>query len=102
MERDMSPPEDCFAGLAATLSRLARRAEAGYTPVVESLLADGSKDVRTIEQTLDGLLDFCFDADVLRLYRRLCRHYYDLDPAAAASYVRAYRDMWDAAPDADP
>ncbi|MFO0893023.1 MAG: hypothetical protein U0790_28290 [Isosphaeraceae bacterium] len=98
----MPQPEDCFAGLATTLSDLARRAEAGYAPVVESLLADGSEDVRNIERTLDGLLDFCFDAEVLRLFRRLCRRYHELDPAAAASYVRAYRDMWDAAPDADP
>jgi len=41
------------------------------------------------------LLDFCFDYDVLELYKRLCRYYLAIDPAAMASYVRAYRELWE-------
>jgi hypothetical protein len=35
------------------------------------------------------------DRDCLELFRRLCRHYWDIDPAATAGYVHAYREMWD-------
>jgi len=31
----------------------------------------------------------------LTLFKSLCRHYYDIDPSAAAGYVNAYREMWD-------
>jgi len=41
------------------------------------------------------MLDFCFDAKVLDLYKKLCRYYFEIDPGATASYVNAYREMWD-------
>lgn len=95
----MSPPEERIRDLVRSLAGLTRRAVAEYTPVVDSLVRDGSGDVRPIEPTLDGLLDFCFDPEVLLLFQRLCRHYHSIDPAATAEYVAAYRRMWD--PDAD-
>lgn len=71
---------------------------AQYTPVVETIIATRSRDVRQIEQTLDGLLDFCGHEQALLLYRRLCRHYFDIDPAATAGYINAYRELWDSEP----
>ncbi len=41
------------------------------------------------------LLDFCGHEPVLQLYKKLCRHYWDIDPAATADYVNAYREYWD-------
>lgn len=29
------------------------------------------------------------------MYKKLCRHYWDIDPAATAYYVNAYREYWD-------
>ena len=52
-------------------------------------------DKHRIEKLLDALLDFCFDEEVLNLYKKLCRYYYQIDAVAAAEYVYAYRDMWD-------
>lgn len=70
-------------------------AVAQYTPVVEAIIATRSRDVRHIEETLDGLLDFCGHEPALLLYRRLCRHYFDIDPAATVGYINAYRELWD-------
>lgn len=92
----MNPPRPtAVEGLAASVADLARRAAAEYAPVVDELVRTRSADVRRIERTLDGLLDFCFDPAILLLYKDLCRHYYLVDPAAAAEYVRAYRETWD-------
>jgi len=41
------------------------------------------------------MLDFCFDDEMLVFYKKLCRYYIDIDPEATASYVQAYREMWD-------
>lgn len=76
-------------------------AVAQYTPVVETIIATRNCDVRQIEQTLDGLLDFCGYEQALLLYRRLCRHYYDIDPAATVDYINAYRELWDSEPSVD-
>jgi len=29
------------------------------------------------------------------MYKNLCRHYWEIDPAATAYYVNAYREYWD-------
>jgi hypothetical protein len=75
--------------------RLARQAEKQYAPEVEDILLTQCRDPRRIEHLLDGMLDFCFDAAMVRLYKKLCRYYFEIDPMATASYVHAYRDMWD-------
>lgn len=81
--------------LARSLRDLQQQAAQQYQPVVDDILLTRSRDIRHIEHTLDGLLDFCGHEPVLRLYKRLCRHYWDIDPAATADYVNAYREYWD-------
>ena len=81
--------------LAKTRNQIARRAEQQYTLEVEALLKAQSRDPQRIEHLLDGMLDFCFDSAMLSLYKKLCRYYFKIDPEATASYVYAYRDMWD-------
>jgi hypothetical protein len=94
----MDNEEDLLEGireLVEAASGLARRAVAEYAPIVDSIVRARSHDVRHIEHTLDGLLDFGFDPEALLLYKKLCRHYYAIDPVAAVDYVQAYRDLWD-------
>jgi hypothetical protein len=84
-----------FHGMLETLHALNQQAVREYRPVVEAIIRSQSRDTRHIEHTLDGLLDFCGYGPALRLYRRLCRHYFDIDPHATAEYVEAYRELWD-------
>ena len=72
-----------------------QRAVREYTPVVESILRSGSRDTRHIEHMLDGMLDFCGHEPMLILYKKLCRHYWYIAPAATARYIQFYREMWD-------
>ena len=84
-----------FIAAARKVSKLAAQAVSGYLPAVNAVIASGCKDKRRIERLLDFMLDFCWDKQMLELYKRLCRYYYKIDPHAAAGYVIAYRDMWD-------
>jgi hypothetical protein len=92
-------PADSVAALAAeigkSLQNVAAQGLAAYTPIVDDILSSQCRDTHHIEQTLDGLLGFCYDSKALLLYKKLCRYYYDIDPAATAFHVYAYRDMWD-------
>ena len=74
---------------------LQQRATQQYQPVVDDILRTGSRDARHIERTLDSLLDFCGHEPVLAMNKQLCRHYWAIDPAATAGYIRAYRERWD-------
>jgi hypothetical protein len=95
----MTSSDDSIGDMVRSIAGLAHRAVSEYTPVVNSLVRDRSVDVRQIERTLDGLLDFCFDAEALRLFKQLCRHYRLIDPVATAAYIDAYREMWDSDPE---
>jgi hypothetical protein len=83
------------SALVGQMQGLARQAHAQYIVEVDALIAVRSRDARHIERLLDGILDFGFDDAMTQLFKRLCRYYYTLDPAATADYVHSYRDMWD-------
>lgn len=85
---------EAIGAVAAQMGDIHRRAVIEYTPIVDGIICSGSRDVRRIEQILDGLLSFADYDPALGLYRRLCRHYWDIDPVATAEYVLAYRKMW--------
>ena len=98
----MNPPLRDIEDLVKSISAITRRAVAEYAPLVDAIVRDQCRDVRHIERTLDGLLDFCFNPEALLLYKKLCRHYFPIDPAATAFYIRADREMWDSDPEAQP
>lgn len=62
---------------------------------MQNLIRSQSRAAQEIEHTLDHLLDCACIPEGLALFKALCRHYYAINPAAAADYVHAYRDMWD-------
>ena len=99
MKSKMKPQTNEFVQaigeLAVAQQQLARQAEQQYSFEVESILRNQCRDPPRIECLLDGMLDFCFDDEMLRLYKDLCRYYSKIDPVATASYVYAYREMWD-------
>ena len=85
--------------LANELQKLQREAVTGtiafYRPEVERITRTNNQDKNTIEHTLDALLDVAFDSDILLLFKKLCRHYYNINPQATAEYISFYREMWD-------
>jgi len=86
---------EAIRGLASGLHAINQRAVREYTPVVEAILRSPIPDTHHIEHTLDGLLDFCCYEPALCLYKKLCRHYYYINPTATVQYVEAYRELWD-------
>ena len=77
------------------LKTLTQEATQLYATEVDAILRSGDRDTKRIEQLLDGMLGLCFDAEILLLFKKLCRHYFQIDPAATAEYVHIYRDMWE-------
>lgn len=79
----------------AALQTLHENAIESLTPTVHELVHSDSRDVQRIEQTLDQLLDHACVPEGLALFKALCRYYWSQNPQATASYVNAYREMWD-------
>jgi hypothetical protein len=66
-----------------------------YSKTVQDIIVSKSEDKKLIEHIFDGMLGFCYDEDMLKLFKKLCRYYYDIDPQATADYINIYREMWD-------
>jgi len=81
--------------LAKEQKLLVQQALAAYTPLVEKTIDAPFADQTLIEHTLDGMLDFCFDDQMLLLFKKLCRYYFTINPQATDFYINHYREMWD-------
>jgi hypothetical protein len=66
-----------------------------YSVEVEAIINERSQNAKRIEWCLTYMLDFCFDDEMLLLYKKLCQYYYSIDPVATVFYINSYREMWD-------
>jgi len=66
-----------------------------WKPKAENIIITKSKNANAIEHTLDALCDVAFDDEVLALFKKLCRYYYDINPQATVEQIQFYREMWD-------
>jgi len=90
--------EQNFEALKSFVERfneLTKQAHAAYMPQVEALIKSKTTNNNEIELLLDHMLDFCGDSQMLLLYKKLCRYYWDINPQATAKYINYYREMWD-------
>ena len=98
-----SPPDsdayrDLFGDLSAvitSLQTLHQQAVETLATRVQEILDHESRDAHLIEHTLDHLLDHACIPQGLALFKSLCRHYWQINPLATASYISGYREMWD-------
>ena len=95
---DSDAYRDLLGDLAATiapLQTLHQQAVETLTPRVREIIHNDSRDARLIEHTLDHLLAHACIPQGLAVFKSLCRHYWQINPHATASYITAYREMWD-------
>lgn len=65
-----------------------------YTPLVDDICIRIAQR-NEVERLLDYLFDFAGNDQVLLLYRRVCRHYYQIYPESIAYYIMEYRKEYD-------
>ena len=87
--------DDELKKIVIVLKQLTEQALNEYSALVNKIIFSETQDQMLIEHALDGLLDFCYDDNILILYKKLCRYYYYINPSATVFYVNAYREMWD-------
>ena len=84
-----------FKELAESINKITEDAFLIYEEQVDKIYTDNVQNVNEIERLLDYLLSYCCDEKMLMLFKKLCRHYYKIDPVATTEYVAIYRNMWE-------
>ena len=78
---------------AKKLRLLNAQAVRSYTPIVNSIIA-GSIAEEEIALAMDYILDFCWSAEMVRLFYRLCRGIEKEHPGLVERYLQYYQEMW--------
>ncbi len=92
MDKDL---HDLAKSIVALQKEAVKQTLSVYKPEVERIINSNSRDKNAIEHTLDALCEVAFDNEVLLLFKKLCRYYYNIDPVATAQQIQFYREMWD-------
>jgi hypothetical protein len=66
-----------------------------WKPQAERIISTNSIHVNDIEHTLDALCEVAYDKEVLIVFKKLCRYYFEIDPKATVEHIQIYREMWD-------
>ena len=90
----MSSNNDDLSKLAGQIENINQRAYIYYRPIAYDLCGRVAT-IGEVEQTLEKMLDFCGCDAVLKLFKNICRHYYEIYPEMIACQIHSYREFWD-------
>jgi hypothetical protein len=94
-EKQQSALLDDLSAIIEQMKGVYGQAGTAYTPLVDDIILNKSKDRKQIEYVLDHLLDFAGNERMLNLFRKLCRYYLPINPEAVANYIKFYKEMYD-------
>ncbi len=81
--------------LAESITRLYEQAFMIYKPIVDEICSERKVERKELENVLDGLVSMCMSDDMLRLFKRICRRFYDQYPEIITDYVLFYKEMYE-------
>ncbi len=93
MEKD-EEYKDFVKEIASHIRALNDLAVREYTPLVDDICSRIAPQ-HEVERMLDYLFDFAGNDKILLLYRRVCRHYFQIYPESIAWYIMEYRKEYD-------
>ena len=82
------------SAIAHRLKELHNDAVIAYTPQVQEL-CDKKATQNEVEKMLDWLLMYAGDERMLKLYKQVCRTYWQIYPESIAFYIMEYRKEYD-------
>lgn len=80
--------------LIQQLNGLNDQAVAAYAPLVDDICSRKATE-KEVDWLLTWMLDFAGNERVLKLYKRVCRAYWQIYPETIAYYIMEYRVFYD-------
>ena len=76
------------------LNGLSNQAVAAYAPLVDDICSRKATE-KEVDWLLTWMLDFAGNERMLKLYKRVCRAYWQIYPETIAFYIMEYRKWYD-------
>jgi hypothetical protein len=83
-----------FDELAARMNDCTRFAVVQYRPIADDIINGTITDRHEIDLVMDYMLDFCFNDEILAMYKQVCRAIFNDYPDIVAEHIDMYREMW--------
>ena len=83
-----------IGALAENMNGLAKSVLPDYQRFAENVILGRITDIHEIERQLDYMLSFCFNEEILSLFKAILRKLHRKHPDVVKSYVTAYFDMY--------
>ncbi len=81
--------------IVSSINKLTQQARIHFSKEAEEIIAEKSIDKKRIEGLLDNLLGFCFENEILKIFKKLLNYYLYIDEKVSLEYIKAYREMWE-------
>jgi hypothetical protein len=84
-----------FHELATRMNGCTSLAIIQYRPIADGIINGMITDRHEVDLILDYMLDFCFNDEMLAMYKQVCRAIINDYPDIVADHIDMYRKMWD-------
>jgi 5'-deoxynucleotidase YfbR-like HD superfamily hydrolase len=90
----MNSKSENIGDLSKQIKALNDEAYRSYKPIAEEL-CNGQASEADVEFVLDRMLDFCGSNEILAMFKKICKCYFELYPEMITFEINAYRERWD-------
>ena len=87
--------EEMINTIVESMKSLNRQAFSVYKPIVDEICSGRAVEEKELENVLDGLVSACLSDEMLNLFKRVCRKFYNRYPEIITDYVMFYKEMYE-------
>ncbi len=87
--------EEMINTIMKSMKSLKRHAFSVYKPIVDDICSGRAVEEKELENVLDGLVSMCISDEMLDLFKRIGRKFYDQYPEIITDYVIFYKEMYE-------
>ena len=80
--------------IAESILELGKSALPIYKEFAEDIIYERITNIEQIERQLDFMVSYCFDVEILSLYKSILRKLYSKHPDTVQFYVQQYSDIF--------
>lgn len=81
--------------IVESIKNVNKQALSVYKPLVDEVCSGRIVEEKELENILDGLVSMCISDEMVNLYKRVCKKFYNQYPEIIADYVMFYKEMYE-------
>lgn len=81
--------------IVESIKNVNKQALSVYKPLVDEVCSGRMVEEKELENILDGLVSMCISDEMVNLFKRVCKKFYNQYPEIIADYVMFYKEIYE-------